>query len=106
VRSAGGARAAGQQESGCIVTVARITEHIRRRASEWPPSSSRLDVGTEALAVLRAAIPPAEPPPYEPWGSVIGHITGLSIVGDAELDPLAWRLFDHEGQVMDSGTMA
>jgi hypothetical protein len=48
------------------VTVARITEHIRRRASEWPPSSSRLDVGTEALAVLRAAIPPAEPPPYEP----------------------------------------
>jgi hypothetical protein len=66
VRSAGGARAAGQQESGCIVTVARITEHIRRRASEWPPSSSRLDVGTEALAVLRAAIPPAEPPPYEP----------------------------------------
>jgi hypothetical protein len=37
---------------------------------------------------------------------VIGQITGLSIVEDAELDPLAWRLFDHEGQVMDSGTMA
>jgi hypothetical protein len=68
------------------------------------PVPGRLEVGSVAhVRLTDAARPPMEERPWERPALVA--LYGLPIVPNPRMDPLAWRILDTDGKVIDSGLM-
>lgn len=85
--------------------------HEMARHLPEPPQVARLEVGQAMLDWLKAAAHQEGAPPEDAWRPVawpppppIGALFGVPVVLREDLEPGAWRLIDHSGDVIKEGT--
>lgn len=83
---------------------------LRQRLPE-PPRLARVEVGQAVLDWLKATARPEGAPPDSPWRPAGwtppppgGIVHGVPVVLCDDLEPDAWRLIDHDGNVINEQT--
>lgn len=86
-------------------------QELRRRLPE-PPRLARVEVGQAAFEWLKATYRPEGAPPESPWRPVGwtppppgGSMLGVPVVVRDDLEPGAWRLIDHDGEILNEGIL-
>lgn len=75
-------------------------QELRKRLPE-PSRLARVEVGQAVLDWFKAAFGPEKrmPPPLG------GSLLGVPVVLRDDLDPGAWRLIDHDGELAEEGVL-